>query len=174
LKRIFALRHHHRFRQLLRYSMVSVIATSTSLIVFGTLVATNAMPATWANVVGVGVGTVPSFELNRRWVWGKSGRRSIWAEVGPFVTIAFAGLAASTIAVGIVDHWARRHGLSTASRTLAVLVANVTAFGSLWVLQFVILDRVLFKGGSHGSKTLADDANALDRAAVDSSDVRTG
>ena len=29
--------------------------------------------------------------------------------------------------------------------TVAVEVANIGAFGSLWVLQFVLLDRVLFR-----------------------------
>ena len=36
------------------------------------LVGTDAVTAGWANVIATGVGTVPSFELNRRWVWGRS------------------------------------------------------------------------------------------------------
>ena len=40
------------------------------------LVAGRILPAGWANVVATAAGTVPSFELNRRWVWNKTGRRS--------------------------------------------------------------------------------------------------
>lgn len=35
-------------------------------------------------------------------------------------------------------------GLATPERTGLVEAANVGAFGSLWVLQFLLLDRVLF------------------------------
>ena len=103
------------------------------------------LPAGWANAAATAVGTIPSFELNRRWVWGKSGRRSIAAEIVPFCILSFAGLALSTLAVRITAAWADAAGWSRLSRTLAVEVANVAAFGSLWVAQFFALDRILFR-----------------------------
>jgi putative flippase GtrA len=134
-----------RFRQLVRYGSVSLIATTTSLIVLGTLVATSAMPAVWANVVATAVGTIPSFELNRRWVWAKTGKRSLGGEVIPFVVLSFAGLGLSTLAVGLTALWADSLGLEATARTVAVELANLAAFGTLWIAQFVILDRVLFR-----------------------------
>jgi putative flippase GtrA len=129
-------------RRLLRYGTVSVISSVVSLAVLGALVATNSLPAVSANLAATVVGTVPSFELNRRWVWGKRGRRSVLAEMGPFLFMSLAGLALSTAAVavtaGVVTGWA------TTTRTLAVQGANVAGFGSLWLAQFVLLDRVLF------------------------------
>lgn len=134
----------HRVWQFVRYGAVSLIATLTSLTVLGALVVTATLTPWWANIVATGVGTVPSFELNRRWVWGRSGRRSLAAEIGPFCVLSFAGLALSTLLVSTVGAWATAAGLDAFWRTAAVEVANVAAFGSLWVLQFVILDRVLF------------------------------
>ena len=131
--------------KLLRYSGVSVIATVTGLTVLGVLVAIVGMPAGWANVIATGVGTIPSFELNRRWVWRKSGQRSIAAEVVPFCVLSFAGLALSTLAVHTAATSADAAGWTISARTLAVELANLSAFGSLWVLQFVVLDRVLFR-----------------------------
>ena len=147
-----------RWRQLVRYGAVSVVATSVSLTVLGVLVWTRAMPATWANVVATAVGTVPSFELNRRWVWGKRGRRSLLGEVGPFCFLSFAGLALSTLAVGAAAGWAASAGVGDTVRTLVVEAANVAAFGSLWVVQFLVLDRVLF-----GRRTVRarDDASSV-------------
>ena len=81
-----------RLRQWLRYGTVSIIATVTSMTVLGVLVTLTTMPAGWANVVATAVGTVPSFELNRRWVWGRTGKRSLRGEVGPFWILSFAGL----------------------------------------------------------------------------------
>lgn len=134
-----------RFRQLLRYGAVSLIATVTSMTILGVLVATKTMPAGWANVVATGVGTIPSFELNRRWVWSRSGGRSIRAEVVPFAALSFAGLGLSTAAVHFVDLYVRQSGWSNGSRTIAVEVASNAAFGLLWIAQFVILDRLLFR-----------------------------
>jgi putative flippase GtrA len=135
-------------RKLLRYAAVSAIATSLSLTILGVLVATGATTAGWANVIATAAGTIPSFELNRRWVWGKSGRRSLRAEIGPFCVLSFSGLALSTLAVSAASRWASAAGLSVGGRTLVAEVANVATFGSLWLAQYLLLDRVLFRGRS--------------------------
>jgi putative flippase GtrA len=130
--------------KLVRYGAVSVISTTLSLAVLGVLVFTGTLSPGWANVVATAVGTVPSFELNRRWVWGRTGRRSVLAEVGPFWALSFAGLALSTLAVSVAGHWAASAGLHAGMRALVAQAANVCAFGSLWVAQFLILDRSVF------------------------------
>ncbi len=132
-------------RKLARYATASVVATATSLTVLGTLVATGTLAAGWANVVATGVGTVPSFELNRRWVWGRTGHRRVLGEIGPFCALSFTGLALSTLTVSLAARWATRAGLGTTGRTLASELANVATFGTLWVVQYVVLDRILFR-----------------------------
>jgi len=133
-----------RLATLLRYCAVSGVATGTSLVTLGILVGIVGTNATLANVVATAVGTVPSFELNRRWVWAQQGRRSLVRQVIPFSALSFAGLVLSTLAVKVAaDHTA---SLGRGWHTLAVEAANVAAYGILWVLQFVILDRVLFTG----------------------------
>ncbi len=134
-----------RRAQWLRYASVSLVATATSLSVLGVLVSTTTIPAGVANVLATAVGTVPSFELNRRWVWRRTGRRSVRAEVVPFWLLSLTGLAASTVAVSVAAGWAASTGLDGAARTAAIEAANVAAWGSLWVAQFVILDRILFR-----------------------------
>ncbi|MDQ1394800.1 MAG: hypothetical protein QOG64_59 [Acidimicrobiaceae bacterium] len=130
--------------KLARYAAVSGIATTVSLTILGVLVATSATTAGWANVIATAVGTIPSFELNRRWVWNKTGRRSLWAEIGPFCVLSFAGLALSTMAVSAAAGWAARAGVSTTARTITAQAANVGTFGALWLAQYAILDCVLF------------------------------
>jgi putative flippase GtrA len=131
------------------------VATVVSQTVLATLVATGAATPVWANVAATAAGTVPSFELNRRWVWGKQGRRSLHGEVLPFVFLTFLGLALSTISVHFAAAWADDHVATTTVRTLVVQVANLSAFGVVWVLQFVILDRILF-----GSRPARDEAGS--------------
>ena len=140
-----------RLRQWLRYGTVSIIATLTSMTVLGVLVTLTTMPAGWANVAATAIGTVPSFELNRRWVWGKTGKRSLRGEIAPFWILSFAGLALSTLTVSLAAAWATNTGVDATTRTIVIEAANVAAFGSLWIAQFVILDRVLFRPHAPGS-----------------------
>src|ERR1700689_5691436 len=134
-----------RVGKLLRYASVSAVSTATGLTVLGLSVGLLGAPAGWANVAATAVGTVPSFELNRRWVWGRAGRRSVKAEVAPFVALSFVGLALSTLAVHVAGAWADSRGWSSPARTMLVMATNLSTYGSLWVFQFVLLDRVLFR-----------------------------
>ncbi len=147
-------------RKLARYAAVSIISTSVSLTILGVLVATDAVTAGWANVIATGIGTIPSFELNRRWVWGKRGPRSLLGEVGPFCALSFSGLGLSTVAVSLAAGWASHAGMGATARALAAQAANVGTFGSLWVLQYVLLDRVLFRPRSGQVPLLVDVAEA--------------
>ena len=138
-----ALRRPGRMAQLLRYSAVSGISTVTSLAILGVLVGLFGVDAVLANVLATAVGTVPSFELNRRWVWFDQSQRSVLRQITPFCTLSFAGLVISTLTVRVVS--ARTVDLGRGWHTLAVEAANVSAYGALWVVQFVLLDRVLFR-----------------------------
>ena len=89
--------------QLLRYSAVSGISTVTSLTILGVLVGLFGVDAVLANVLATAVGTVPSFELNRRWVWFDQSQRSVLRQVTPFCTLSFAGLVISTLTVRVVS-----------------------------------------------------------------------
>jgi putative flippase GtrA len=124
---------------------VSALTTALSLTVL--LVATDGLGiAAWlANVVAVSVATVPSYLLNRRWTWRKEGAHDVWREVVPFWAMAFAGLALSTVCVALTDGWLpdMRIG-SELVGNLALVAAHLSGFGLLWIVEFVVLDRVLF------------------------------
>ncbi len=76
-------------------------------------------------------------------MWGCAGRGSLAREIAPFWFFSLAGLVASTGAVSFVSaasaHW------STSARAIALPVANLSVFGALWLVQFALLDRILFK-----------------------------
>ncbi|MGH9054978.1 MAG: GtrA family protein [Acidimicrobiales bacterium] len=101
--------------------------------------------ATAANMVATATATIPSFELNRRWVWSKRDRRSWGREVVPFWAWAFLELGLSTLAVHSVDAYAQSSGVHHALRTLAAELTTVATTGTLWVVQFFLFDRVLFR-----------------------------
>ena len=130
-------------QKFLRYAAVSVVSVTVAQTVLATLVATRATNAVAANVIATIVATIPSFELNRRWVWRKQGRRSLGGEVVPFVLVTAAGLALSSVSVALVSRYVE--DWSTTGRTLSIQFASLSAFGTVWVLQFFLLDRILFR-----------------------------
>ncbi len=94
------------------------------------------LTAVVSNIIAVSVSSVPSYLLNRSWVWGKGGRSHLWREVVPFWVMALMGLGLSTLFVSVAARWSHL--------TLVVLAANLAGFGLLWVVKYVVLDRVLF------------------------------
>jgi putative flippase GtrA len=143
LLRVWRLYHTPSGRKLLRYTMVSVISTAVSAsvlaIVYGGLRLWTEVPSTvFANVVA----TVPSYYLNRRWAWGKSGRSHMLREVVPFWVASLAGIALSILAASEAQHFGEVHNLHHFGRTVLVVGANFVAFGTLWVLKFLVFNRL--------------------------------
>jgi putative flippase GtrA len=131
-------------RKLIRYTMVSGVAVTVSVIVLALLHGVLSWSAFWSNVGATAVATVPSYELNRRWAWGKSGKSHLWKEVVPFWALGFVGLAFSTYWAVAADSLAKHHHLSHLMRTVVVEGAVITAFGILWVGKFIIFNKILF------------------------------
>jgi putative flippase GtrA len=132
-----------RRRHFAKYALVSVVATVTSLTILGLLVGVCGWSSVWANVLATAIGTVPSFELNRRWVWSQRGQRPRVAQVVPFCALSLAGLVVSTFAVHVAGNATISSGRIV--HTAAVEVANFGAYGALWLLQFFLCEKVLFK-----------------------------
>jgi putative flippase GtrA len=157
-----------RLVKLLRYATVSGISTVTGLTVLAVLVTAGTSPG-WANVIATAVGTIPSFELNRRWVWSLDTRRSLTRQMAPFVLWCFVELLGSTLVVHLASDWAGHHHLIGPERTVVLEVANVVAFGGFWVGQYLLLDKVLFRHRRTGPPT----PGALGPAGVDGSEDRS-
>jgi putative flippase GtrA len=132
-------------QRLTRCMSVSVITTVISLSTLAIGTAVFGIDAWIANVIATAVATVPSYHLNRRWVWGRQDASDPWREIAPFWLLSFAGLVLSTIAVGLTDSWAAQMQLAAPVHTIALLIAHLSGFGILWGVQFVLLDRVLFR-----------------------------
>ena len=142
---------------------VSVGTTVLSAVILVSLAVGVGVPAGTANVIAVVCGIVPSYLGNRRWVWGRSGRGSLAREVVPFWTLAIVGLIASTVAVARVGvHTATwSHG----ARAIVLPAANVAVFGVLWAVQFVLLDRVIFRDHSPLEPAASDEPSTIRRVA---------
>ena len=135
-------------RKLVKYSMVSAISIVVSQIVqLTTFVLTH--NGVLSSIVAVAFGTVPSYELNRRWTWRKNGPSHLWREIVPFWVMSFVGLVFSTASVYAAEQWAEGRDLSKARTALLLNLASLTAFGLLWIGKFLIINHLLFHRDHH-------------------------
>ena len=58
-------------------------------------------------------------------------------EIGPFWIVTLLGFVVSTLAVGVVSELTERR--------LVIVFTQIAAFGSLWLIKFVFLEKVLWK-----------------------------
>ncbi len=132
-------------KKFVRYSMVSVVSVIVyEILLFVTLGLLHWRTARSANIFAVGVSAIPSYYLNRKWAWGKSGRSHFMKEVVPFWGMALLGLVFSTWATDFAKTVADEATTIHLVRTFIVMMAGLAAFGVLWVAKFVVLNKLLF------------------------------
>jgi putative flippase GtrA len=137
-------------RKLIKYSMVSLISVVVSQIVqLGSFFVTH--NGVLSSIMAVAVGTVPSYELNRRWTWRKGGPSHFWREVVPFWVMSFIGLVFSTLCVYGAEQWAEGREFSKARTAFLLNGASLAAFGLLWVGKFLIINHLLFHRDHHAA-----------------------
>ena len=123
--------------KLLRYSGVSVIAVLVTQSCLWLGLAVIKWPALAANIFAVTIGAVPAYLMNRSWVWGRRDSHSVREEILPFWLYSLLGLVMSTTLVALADIWF--------TSTAVLMLANLLAFGALWLGKFFVLEKVLFK-----------------------------
>jgi putative flippase GtrA len=137
----------HEGKKLIRFTSVSVISTIVSqgliLIFFGL---TRWMGVVEATVVANCLATIPAYNLNRRWTWGKSGKSHLLKEVVPFWTMSALAIAGSFFfslgAKAIINGHYFDHKHHHLLATLIVMAANFISFAIFWVLKLLLFNRI--------------------------------
>ncbi len=132
-----------RGRRYVRYSLVSLISVVSAQAVLAAAFGIAEWSARFSNFLAFLVGTAVSFWLNRHWTWEETGRARVMGQIAPFWLLAIATLALATWAVGAVEAATERWTDRTI-RTLLVMAASLTVTGVVWIVKFLILDRLLF------------------------------
>jgi putative flippase GtrA len=130
-----------------RYTLGSVIAASTSAVVFALLYVMG-VGTTACSVAAFVAGAIPNWILNRRWAWQVTGRVAVGREVLAYVLVSALTLLATTEATG----WTQRqvqsipahHGI----RVILVTGSYLAVFAILFVARFAVYDKWIFAGRS--------------------------
>ena len=136
---------------------VSAITVAVSQVALFLLFAGLHWTARSANVAACIVGGVPSYYLNRRWTWGKTGPSHLLKEVLPFWGIAFVGLVFSTWTADFAETQARDFTSSRLTQAMVINSAVIAAFFGLWVFKFILFNKVLFVQDEDLHAALADE-----------------
>jgi len=124
------------WHRLLRYSgtsAVGVVLGQTILRVCYDLLGWSGLVS---NLFAFLIANIPVYHLNRLWVWDRFGRSKWRREVLPFWLVSLAGLALSSLIVGLVDR--------VTDNGWFITVASVGAFGMVWLVKYAVCDQYLF------------------------------
>jgi putative flippase GtrA len=123
--------------------MVSASSTIVSFAAISFFYGLRIIPSViWATLVGNLVASVPAYQLNRRWTWGKRGKSHVRKEVLPFWTLTFLGIGVSQLGALWARHEVRTHHWSHLINTGLVAFANLASFAIFWVLKLMVFNRI--------------------------------
>ena len=143
MQSMFAWSRTKHGRKLTRYTLVSVASTLTSIIVIAIVYGFRIIPGeVEATIFGNVVATIPSYNLNRKWTWGKSGRSHLRKEILPFWIVAVLGIAFSILGASYARHLVHSHHWSHVLAIVVVVGANLVSFAVFWVLKLMIFNRI--------------------------------
>lgn len=131
-------------QKLVRYSLTSVVSVAVSVACLLFFDGVLGIQAWVSSTLATAVATVPSYYLNRQWAWGREGKSHFWREVMPFWALAFTGLVFSDLCVHLTEVFAEHHHIMHLLRTGLITVVYVAAFGVLWVVKFLVFNKLLF------------------------------
>lgn len=132
-------------KKAIKYTLVSIISVAVSQVAFLIVYGGLSWTAKSASILATSVGAFPSYVLNRRWAWGKSGKSHLWKEIVPFWVLALISLAFSTWTSSFAESYVEaHHSFSHLVKTLIVTGAYLGGFAILWVGKFVIFNKLIF------------------------------
>jgi putative flippase GtrA len=134
--------------KLTKYAIGSVVALTTSVIVFAVM--------DWLGIrTGIDsaaafvAGAIPNWVLNRKWAWRMEGRAEFMREIFAYTVISVLVWAASTWATGNTQNWASKNiPAGSGLRVIVTTAAYVFVQAVFFVLKFVIYDKWVFAGQS--------------------------
>jgi putative flippase GtrA len=134
-------------RRIARFAISSMVAATTSAIVFPVMYVLGAS-TTACSVTAFAAGAIPNWTLNRRWTWKVEGRVAFGREIFAYIAVSVTTLLALSLATG----WTHQQvqGIPEGSG-LRVLLVTGSYFGVLvllYGLRFFLYEFWIFSGQS--------------------------
>jgi len=133
----------HEGRKIIRFTLVSASSTTVSFAAIAFFYGLKIIPSViWSTLAGNLVASVPAYQLNRRWTWGKRGKSKFRREIVPFWTLTFMGIGVSQLGALWARHEVHTHHWSHLLNTALVAFTNLASFAIFWVLKLIVFNRI--------------------------------
>lgn len=132
-------------RRFSKYAVGSVVAFGASNLAFLVLYGLGVASPQVASVLAFGAGIPVNYVLNRRWAWQRRGRPAVRGELLPYAGVVAVSVVASAVGTWAADRWLQSADLPRAVDVLLVDATFVAINGGLFLLKYVLLDRVVFR-----------------------------
>jgi putative flippase GtrA len=118
-----------------KFGLVSGGSIATTQVLLMVLNAGGLSP-TMANAVAVSALVLPTYAASRAWVWQGQRPETRVRQGAAFWLLAVTGLVVTTALVALV--------VPADAHLLTANVVSVAGFGAVWVVKYLILERLVF------------------------------
>ncbi len=137
--------HRPGVRRFSKYAAGSVVAFTTSELVFLLCYGTGWARPQVATVLAFAAGIPVNYVLNRRWAWQRRGRPGLRDEVLPYAAVVSLSVVASATGTWAADRWVQSMTLPHVVDVLVVGATFAAINGGLFLAKYVLLDRLVFR-----------------------------
>jgi putative flippase GtrA len=146
-ERLDRLRRSVLGRRIARFAISSMVAATTSAVVFAVLYVMGAS-TTACSITAFVAGAIPNWTLNRRWTWKVDGRVAFGREILAYVVVSASTLVALSLATG----WTHRHVQDIPAghgiRVMLVTGSYFAVLALLYGVRFFLYEFWIFSGRS--------------------------
>jgi putative flippase GtrA len=146
-ERIQHLRDRILGRRIARFAISSMVAATTSAIVFPIMYVLGAS-TTACSITAFFAGAIPNWTMNRRWTWKVEGKVAFGREIFAYVVIS----ASTLVLLSLATAWTHEQVQSIpAGHGIRVLLVTASYFGVLALLygvRFFLYQHWIFSGQS--------------------------
>jgi putative flippase GtrA len=134
-------------RRIARFAISSIVAATTSAVVFAVLYVLG-LSTTVCSITAFVAGAIPNWTMNRRWTWKVEGRVAFGREILAYLVVS----ASTLVALSLATHWTHErvqgipagHGL----RVLLVTGSYFAVLALLYGIRFFLYEFWIFSGRS--------------------------
>lgn len=126
-----------------RYALGSAGAMLVSALAFAFAYGPLGLGPRLASVTAFLAGALVNFTTNRFWAWSRRGRSGLGRDAFGYALLAVATAATAAAVTGTAHAWLR--DADPVRRTVLVEAAYFATYGALFLVRFVLLDRLVFR-----------------------------
>ena len=142
-----------RFKRFVRFAVGSLFATGVSAVTLALMYDVLHTGPVVASITAFASGAIVNFVANRFWAWSRHERVGLGRDMASYAVLA---VSTALLAAGVTkttEWYAKRSTVTADHLGLIVEVSYFATYAAMFVVKFVVLDRVVFRSRAQVEKT---------------------